>query len=471
MKKSLVLCVLLLTSALLNSQENVVQREGGTNSKTNFILIVADDLGYGDLSFTGSKQIKTPNIDELAETGVFFSNAYVSAPVCSPSRAGFLTGINQVSFGYDNNLGGNQPGFDPEYRGLPVEQKTIANHLKEYGYVTGLIGKWHLGYEEQFYPTNRGFDEFWGYRGGSHDYFSGVDKNGNATIECNYKTPQKITYITDDKGDECVDFIRRHKNESFFLYASFNAPHTPMQALKEDLEVYKHIQNEKRRTYAAMVHRLDLNVGKIVKSIEEEKLAENTVIVFISDNGGPVKTNGSINAPYNGKKGTLLEGGIHIPFIVNWKGRLPEGRKIEQSISSLDIAPTFINIAKGDKKRLESDSSFTGESLMPILEGGEDEALHKTLMWKFTISAAIKEDNWKLIRIPDRLPMLFNLTEDVSEEHNVVLENLDIAERMLKKLGNWEVRLPHPLFLENAMWKKIQLDQYDTDYPILQPDN
>ncbi|WP_417444467.1 sulfatase-like hydrolase/transferase [Joostella sp.] len=469
MKKSLVLCVLLLTSALLNSQENIVQREDGSNSKTNFILIVADDLGYGDLSFTGSKQIKTPNIDELAQTGVFFSNAYVSAPVCSPSRAGFLTGINQVSFGYDNNLGGNQPGFDPEYRGLPVEQKTIANHLKEYGYVTGLIGKWHLGYEEQFYPTNRGFDEFWGYRGGSHDYFSGVDENGNATIECNYKTPQKITYITDDKGDECVDFIRRHKNESFFLYASFNAPHTPMQALKEDLELYKHIRNEKRRTYAAMVHRLDLNVGKIVKSLEGEKLAENTVIVFISDNGGPVKTNGSINAPYNGKKGTLLEGGIHIPFIVNWKGRLPEGRKIEQSISSLDIAPTFINIAKGDNKGLESGSYFTGESLIPILEGGKDEALHKTLMWKFTISAAIKEDNWKLIRIPDRLPMLFNLTEDVSEQHNVVLENLDIAERMLKKLGNWEVRLPHPLFLENAMWKKVQLEQYDTDYPLVQP--
>jgi len=234
----------------------------------NFILIVADDLGFADLSMNGSLQISTPNIDRLAETGIRFSEGYVSSAVCSPSRAGFLTGINQVSFGYDNNLGGSQPGFDPQYLGLPLDQKTIADLIQPFGYVSGLIGKWHLGYEPQFHPLKRGFDEFWGYTGGGHDYFSSEPEGvGYKTpIQCNYKSPEPITYLTDDKGDECVSFIERHQGEPFFLYASFNAPHTPLQATEADLELYAHIKDKKRRTYAAMVHRLDVNVGKIVEA-------------------------------------------------------------------------------------------------------------------------------------------------------------------------------------------------------------
>ena len=207
-------------------------------NKPNFILIVADDLGFADLSFNGSTQIKTPNIDQLVYTGVRFTEGYVSSPVCSPSRAGLLTGINQVEFGHDNNLADNQPGFDLEYGGLPLSQKTIADKLKPLGYTSGLIGKWHLGEKSQFHPLKRGFDEFWGYTGGGHDYFtSSFDgKNYQSPIECNYKKPQPITYITDDKGDECVEFIKRHKDDPFFLFASFNAPHAPMQATKEDLD-------------------------------------------------------------------------------------------------------------------------------------------------------------------------------------------------------------------------------------------
>ncbi len=309
------------------------------DDRPNFVLIVADDLGYGDLGITGSKQIKTPNIDGLAKSGMFFTQGYVSSAVCSPSRAGFLTGVNQVEFGYDNNLGGNQPGFDPNFLGLPIEQKTIADYLKPLGYVSGLIGKWHLGYEDQFHPLQRGFDEFWGYRGGGHDYFmsSSSGKGYKSPIECNYKTPQEITYITDDKGDECVDFIKKYNEKPFFLYASFNAPHTPMQATKEDLELYSNIKDKKRRTYAAMVHRLDVNIGKIIKTLKEQQLSKNTLIVFISDNGGPVFTNGSINAPFNGKKGILLEGGIHVPFIMNWQGKIASGKNYNNPVSSLDL--------------------------------------------------------------------------------------------------------------------------------------
>jgi arylsulfatase A-like enzyme len=437
--------------------------------KPNFILIVADDLGFADLSFNGSKQIPTPNIDKLAEEGINFTQGYVSAPVCSPSRAGLLTGRNQVHFGYDNNMGGSQPGFDPQYLGLPLSETTIATRLKNLGYSTGLIGKWHLGEESQFHPLKRGFDEFWGYTGGGHDYFTS-EPNGKgykSPIECNYKTPQPITYITDDKGDECVDFIERHKNEPFFLFASFNAPHAPMHATESDLDLFKHIKNEKRRKYCAMVYRLDINIGRIMDAVEKEGLAENTLVVFISDNGGPVDSNGSINAPFNGQKGILLEGGIHVPFIMNWKGKLAAGETYENPVISLDFARTFFELAGGE---VTDKMKFDGVNLMPFITGKSNAIPHESINWRFTISAAIRDGNWKLVRLPDRLPMLYDLSKDISEQNDISMQNLDRTKTMLKILGDWDVAQPHPLFLEGAVWKKRQLELYDRKYPLVQPD-
>lgn len=450
-----------------------VKSSGGSppkqiQKKPNFVIILADDLGYADLGFNGSTQIPTPNIDALAEGGIKFTNAYVSAPVCSPSRAGMLTGKYQVRFGYDNNIGGSQPGFDPEYLGLPVSEITIADRLKSLGYVSGLIGKWHLGDEPQFHPLKRGFDEFWGYTGGGHDYFiSKPDGKGyQVPIECNYKTPQHITYITDDKGDECVDFIRRHKNEPFFLYAAFNAPHAPMQATEADLELFKHIKNEKRRKYCAMVYRLDINVGKIVKALHEEGLEENTLVVFFSDNGGPADSNASINAPLNGQKGILLEGGIRVPFVMNWPVKLEAGKTVDVPVTSLDILPTFVEAAGG---LISAKDDLNGINLIPFLKGETKELPHQSMNWRFTISAAIRDGDWKLVRLPDRLPMLYNLADDISEQNDVALQNLDRTKAMLKKLGDWDVRLPHPVFLEGAEWKKQQLDLYDAEYQLVQP--
>lgn len=438
--------------------------------KPNFILIVADDLGFADLGFTGSTQIKTPNIDRLANEGVKFTEGYVSSAVCSPSRAGLLTGINQVRFGHDNNLGGTQPGFDPQFLGLPLSQTTLADKLKPLGYTSCLIGKWHLGYEEQFHPLKRGFDEFWGYTGGGHDYFTFLPdgKGYKAPIECNYKTPEPLTYITDDVGNECVDFINRHKDDPFFLFASFNAPHTPMQATEEDLELYSHIKDKKRRTYAAMVHRLDINIGKIVEAVNQQGLSENTLIVFISDNGGPVNTNASLNAPYNGQKGILLEGGIHVPYIMNWPNTLPAGITYSNPVSSLDITPTFLELAGRNK---QEDDDFDGVNLMPFIVGENTGMPHQDLKWRFTISAAIREGDWKLIRLPDRLPMLYHLPSDISEQNNLALQNIEKTEDLLKKLGNWDVRQPHPVFLEGAVWKRRQLNLYDKEYPLKQPVN
>lgn len=448
---------------------NAIKSMAQAPKKTNFVLIVADDLGYADLSLNGSRQISTPNIDGLAEQGVNCLEGYVSSPVSSPSRAGFITGKNQVSFGHDNNIGGSQAGFDSDYLGLPLTEVTIADRLKELGYVTGLIGKWHLGAEPHFHPLKRGFDEFWGYTGGGHDYFrdSPDGKGYLSPIECSYKTPQTITYITDDKGDECVDFIKRHKDEPFFLFASFNAPHAPMQATEADLQLYAHIKDEKRRTYCAMIHRLDVNVGRIVETLEKEGLDENTLIVFISDNGGPVNVNGSINAPFNGQKGTLLEGGIHVPFIMKWSGRLPAGKTYSHPVISLDFAATFLQEASGVAP---NEGDFDGVNLIPYLTGENLSSPHESLNWRFTISAAIRDGDWKLIRLPDRLPMLYNLAEDISEQNDVAIDNLGRTKSMLKKLGSWDVRQPHPVFLEGPIWRVDQISLYDRKYLLQQPE-
>ncbi|MFH6603655.1 sulfatase-like hydrolase/transferase [Maribacter algicola] len=438
--------------------------------RPNFVLILADDLGFADLGLNGSKQIRTPNIGQLAKNGVNFTNAYVSSAVCSPSRAGLLTGVNQVEFGYDNNLPSKTvEGLDPNYQGLPLTEKTIATRLRALGYTTGLVGKWHLGYQKKYHPTNHGFDEYWGYVAGGHDYFaSKVGSSGYlAPLESNYKTPEKITYLTDDKGNECVDFITRNKNKPFFLFASFNAPHTPLQALEEDLELYKNIEDPSRRTYAAMVHRLDVNIGKIVKTLKENNLFENTLVVFLSDNGGPVDSNFSCNAPLNGQKGILLEGGIHVPFIMSWPKKLPKTKNYGPMVSSLDIAPTFFELAGGsiDGKK------FSGVNLIPFVIRHKTGAPHNNLKWKFTISRAIREGNWKLVSIPDRLPMLYDLASDISEQNDVSLKYINKTSYLLDKLGKWDISLPHPLILEGAQWKSRQLKLYDKKYPLTQPIN
>lgn len=452
--------VLLLSFAIGQSQT--------TTKRPNFIIILADDLGYGDVGFTGSTQIKTPSIDALAKSGVTFSQAYVSAPVCGPSRAGLMTGRNQVNFGFDNNPIVDLPQFDENYVGVPVEETTLADRLSELGYVNGLVGKWHLGEADHFHPTKRGFHEFWGYRGGGHNYFANRSDGSSYknSIESNYKTPQKITYLTDDKGDECVDFIKRHKDEPFFLFASFNAPHAPMQATEEDLKLYSHIKDEKRRIYAAMTHRLDVNIGRIMDELKTQNIDKNTVVVFFSDNGGPCDHNASLNAPFNGQKGILLEGGIRVPFVMSYPERLKSGITYNKAISSLDLTPTFVALAGGVTTKKDK---LDGVNIFPYITKEIKGTPHETMMWRFTISAGIRKGNWKLVRLPDRLPMLFNLDNDPSELNNVADQHRDLVESMLKELGDWDVSCPQVLYLEGNRWRRNQVDLYDKTYQLTQP--
>ena len=439
-----------------------------TTEKPNFIIILADDLGYGDVGFTGSTQIKTPHIDALAKSGVTFTQGYVSAPVCGPSRAGLMTGRNQVNFGFDNNSIVDLPQFDENFVGIPVSEKTIAERLSDLGYVNGLIGKWHLGEVEKFHPTNRGFHEFWGYLAGGHNYFPEETNNKkyNRPIISNYKKPQPITYITDDKGDECVDFIKRHKEEPFFLFASFNAPHAPMQATEEDLKLYSHIKDEKRRTYAGMVHRLDVNVGRIIDELKEQGVYENTVVVFLSDNGGPCRSNASINAPFNGQKGILLEGGIRVPFVMSYPEKIKSNSSYDSPISSLDLTPTFVALAGGE---ISQNDKLDGVNIFPYITNKIKGTPHETMLWRFTISAGIRKGNWKLVRLPDRLPLLFNIDKDPSELNDVASENWELVATMLKELGDWDVSTPQVLYLEGNPWRRNQVDLYDKEYQLTQP--
>lgn len=440
------------------------------DEKPNFIIILADDLGYGDVGYTGSTEIKTPHIDALAKSGVIFEQGYVSAPVCGPSRAGLMTGRNQVNFGFDNNNVKPGPQYNREYFGLPITEQTIADRLAKQGYVNGMIGKWHLGDEAHFKAPKRGFDEVWTYPVGGHDYFrSEPDGEGYLSpLESNYKTPDPITYITDDTGNESAAFIKRNKNKPFFLYASFNAPHAPLQAPQKDIDLYKHIKNENRRIYAAMIHRLDENVGKIIAELKANNVYDNTVIVFLSDNGGPGtgKKSRTVNAPFRGSKGILLEGGIHVPFIMSWPNGLKANSRYEHPITTLDLTPTFVALAGG--KILPKDK-IDGVNVYPYLSGENTGNPNQQMKWRFTVSASIRDGDWKLIRLPDRLPLLYNVKEDVAELNDVAAKHPERVVKMLKTLGTWDISTPQHLYMEGAKYKKEQLKNYDAQYRITQP--
>jgi len=240
-----------------------------------------------------------------------------------------------------------------------------------------------------------------------------------------------------------------------------------MQATEEDLKLYDHLKDEKRRTYAAMVHRLDVNIGRMINELKKQQIYENTVVVFLSDNGGPDTNNGSINAPYNGRKGILLEGGIRVPFVMSYPAKLKKG-VYNNAITSLDLTPTFVALAGGKTTKKDK---LDGVNIFPYITNKIEGDPHETMLWRFTISAGIRKGNWKLVRLPDRMPLLFNLDKDPSEQNNVARENWELVESMLKELGDWDVAAPHVLFLEGAKWRRNQLDLYDKDYQITQPRN
>ncbi|MCK5135884.1 MAG: sulfatase-like hydrolase/transferase [Bacteroidales bacterium] len=312
------LLIVLLTKGAVSqdiSQEN-------NQSQPNILIILADDMGWGDLGCTGSEGMRTPNIDQLAEKGVLFTSAYVTGSVCGPSRAGLLTGRIPQRFGFEDNLNewNEEKPNREKFHGLNPYELTIADHLKPAGYQTALIGKWHQGMAAIHHPNNRGFDHFCGMLGGSHNYFPRKGKN---EIERNGEKVHSFSspYLTDFFTDEALMWIDA-RIHPWFMFLSYNAPHTPMQATDEDLVACSHIQDEGRRTYAAMVYALDRGVGRIIQKLKDKGMYENTLIIFFSDNGGSTN-NYSWNGPFSGSKGNCREGGIRVPMIWQWPAQIP----------------------------------------------------------------------------------------------------------------------------------------------------
>ncbi|HEX8522056.1 MAG TPA: sulfatase [Tepidisphaeraceae bacterium] len=400
------------------------------------MLIVADDLGYADIGAQGVlHDVKTPNIDSIAAHGVRFTNGYVSAPVCSPSRAGFLTGRYQQRFGHELNPA---PAYDGTF-GLPLEQVTIANEFKRAGYVTGMIGKWHLGSQPDYRPPKRGFDEYFGFLGGAHVYFK--PGAGTNALRRGDEPVDEKEYLTDAITREAVSFIDHHQDAPFFLYVPFNAVHTPQQAPSRYQERFNDEKDEQRKLMLAMLSAEDDGVGKILAKLREAKLEEKTLVVFLSDNGGPTPGNGSRNTPLRGFKGQLWEGGIRIPFMTEWKGRIPPGKVLDQPVIALDIFPTVLAaIGLEPRKELKLD----GVNLLPWLEGSRTDPPHQTLYWRFKPQWAIREGDWKLLGTRAGETLLFDLSRDPGEANDVAKDKPDVAQRLREKFNQWNGQLMEP---------------------------
>jgi arylsulfatase A-like enzyme len=432
----------ILCGALLTITAGTHAASGQTR-QPNIVLIVADDMGYGDIGVHGSKDIPTPNIDSLARAGVRFTDAYVTGPHCSPTRAALLTGRYQQRFGHEVNMGG---GAGPD-AGLPSSETTIANRLKAAGYRTALFGKWHLGSAERLHPLARGFDEFYGFLGGEHSYVEAAPNGMNPLLEG--RQPVEATgYLTDVLTNRAVDFIKREKARPFFLYLAYNAVHTPMHAPEKYLARFKGIASQQRRTYAAMLSALDDGIGRTLEALRAEGLDERTLVIFFSDNGGPTMTgttiNGSSNGPLRGSKRQTWEGGIRVPFIIRWKGQVPEGKVDTRPIIQLDVLPTSLAAAGVEPK---AEWKLDGVNLLPYVKGHVQQPPHEALFWRLFAHMAIRKGPWKLVKTmegplleadvtnPDLSgAQLFNLADDIGETHDLAPAR---PEKVKELAGDW----------------------------------
>lgn len=448
--------------------------------KPNVVVIFTDDWGYGDLGAFGAlDDIKTPNLDRLAKEGVLFSDGYVTAPQCGPSRAGLLTGRHQQRFGFDSITSGP----------LPLEETTIADRLKKAGYATGMVGKWHqepnwtnvqwarklhpelvkdgkvpkIPWEInlRYFPEARGFDHF--YCGEWHRYWHNYELGSGAPLLSPVWTDSK-EFRVDVQTKAGLAFIHDNADRPFFLYLAYFAPHVPLESPEKYLKRFPGEMPERRRTALAMMSAVDDGVGRIMDLLEEKGLRKNTLVFFTSDNGAPLGAqqgipmddvlpvgkagpawDGSRNDPLCGEKGMLTEGGVRVPFIASWPGQLPQGKVSNMPVSTLDIAVTANALAG-----LPHDPLFDGVDLMPFL-AGEAAAPQRDLYWKFWNQAAIRSGDWKLIQSGPSISMLFNLRTDKEETRNLIAQHPEVAQKLKGKLGEWALQMQPSVFPPGKM--------------------
>jgi arylsulfatase A-like enzyme len=470
MESKFFLTLIMLSGLLLSAQQD--------KDKPNLIVIMTDDMGYADVGFNGCKDIPTPNIDSIAYNGAHIVNGYVSFPVCGPSRAGFITGRYQDRFGFTTN-----PTIDPtnDIAGLPLDEKTIAEVLHKEGYKSAIVGKWHLGTHPNFHPLKRGFDYFYGFLSGGHNYFMNqltIENLENVKskwawyktkLRENHKTLEfedyKTDYLTDELSEAGLRFINKQaeNNQSFFLFLAYNAPHTPMHATEKYLSRFPDIEDKKRKTYAAMVSAVDDGVGNVLRTLKNNGIEENTLIVFLSDNGG-AHNNASQNTPLRGTKGSVYEGGLRVPFAMQWKGVIPANTSYEESVSSLDIMASIVDILDiktNPKKPLD------GVNIIPYLTGKKKGAPHEYLFWRKweqNAMAAINAD-YKLLKVKKNAETEFyNLKKDVSEKENIKGSNSKKVQEIQNEWDKWNVQLKDRVFPtlgNDKWWLRIQSKSHD----------
>jgi arylsulfatase A-like enzyme len=438
--------------------------------KPNIVVILADDLGYADLGIQGSTEIATPHIDSIASNGVRFLSGYVSGPVCSPTRAALLSGKYQQRHG-DEHLTGNPDNKD----GLSLAVQTLPQRLKEAGYVTGIFGKWHLGEGEAHHPLSRGFDEFYGFLCGGRSYFPMEEKaiaaskanptKGDPRMWRNREVVADPDYTTDAFADEAIAFMKRSQASPFLVYLSFNAVHTPNQTSLKHLDRFSGIADATRRAYLSRVAAMDDAVGRVLSALDELTLTGQTLVLFLSDNGGPVvrvSRNAASNTPLRGSKGETWEGGIRVPFFAQWPGTLPAGATFAPPVIQMDITATALALAGVEPPAGQLD----GVDLMPFLSGAAQGVPHQELFWRFHRSRAIRQGDWKLVDsminvAPDEgRPsgwMLFNVADDMEEQHDLGATHPDRVKKMQQCWQTWNDAVDREADRVKALTEKTRM--------------
>ncbi len=401
-----------------------------TGDRPNIVLIVSDDQGYADVScYDHPKEVSTPNIDRLAAEGVRLTDGYASAYICAPTRAGLLTGRYQQRFGF-------YTGGDSRV-GLPLSEVTVADLLKKEGYATGVVGKWHVGLEPEYRPLQRGFDEFYGFLGhGAHDYFELQITDEYTSIYRNDKPIDDTGYLTDNLAREAVSFIERHHRRPFFLYLPFNAVHWPLQAPDDYIKRFN-TGDENRDIYLAMLTSMDEAIGKVLDALKRTGADGNTLVIFFSDNGG-AKKNFANNGVLRDYKQSVYEGGIRVPFIVRWPGKLPKAAVCSEPVISLDIVPTILSAVGVE---LPGDRVYDGKDMLAALRGEAKEPLHKALFWyDGSDQWAVRAGKWKLLSRKGSLE-LYDLQADISEKHNLAARRPGVVEELEGVYAEWRSQM------------------------------
>ncbi|TLU64323.1 DUF229 domain-containing protein [Thalassotalea litorea] len=475
----------LLASLLVSISSAWADSSEPGSERPNILLVLTDDQGYADVGFNNYKtDIQTPSLDALANDGMVFSSAYVAHPFCGPSRAALMTGRYPHKIGSQFNLpvNGSSTGID-------VKEQFISKTLQQSGYFTGAIGKWHLGEEQPYHPNSRGFDEFYGFLGGGHKYFpseyrpqyerlrkQGLQRLNDyiTPLEYNGKEVRETEYITDALSREAVNFINKaaeKKDQPFFLYLAYNAPHVPLEATEEDLAKFSHIKDKKRRTYAAMVWSVDRGLQNIVSTLKANKQFDNTLIVFLSDNGGKV-SRGGVNKPLREGKGSAHEGGHRVPMMMHWPNGLKETGTYAYPVSALDLYPTFVNLANAT---LPAGKTLDGKDIWPSVITDENVRAGESLfLMRHRLGAhdvSVRRDQFKAVRTKaSGRWQLFDVENDIGEQHDLSAKHPQLLADMIRDVAHWSWSNVPPRWFhiheEGDQWRQHDMPRFSETFKI-----